>query len=89
MTRVIMKTISAGPDGSRHPNEEHDVPEKEAAELVAGHFAEYAANAEHKAREDRKRQTVTAEAETAMDDTMGETADAPPIYRSRQRGGKA
>jgi hypothetical protein len=37
---IEMKTLSAGPKGSREPGKSYDVPDKEARELIAGGYAE-------------------------------------------------
>jgi hypothetical protein len=38
--QIRMRTLSAGPSGTRHPGEIVDVSEAEAAALVAGGYAE-------------------------------------------------
>ena len=38
--KVRMKTIAAGPKGTRQPGDVIDVPAKEAKTLIAGGFAE-------------------------------------------------
>ena len=88
MTRVIMRTIACGPNGNHHPNDSREVTEAEAEQLVKGGYAHYAHDIDRKARAARASQP--ANAENAMDDTMGETAANPPIYKSsKQKGEKA
>jgi len=37
--RIKMNTLSAGPNGTRYPGAEYDVPTSEAESLIAGRFA--------------------------------------------------
>ncbi len=36
---IEMKTLQAGPTGTREPGKVYDVPDKEAKELIAGGYA--------------------------------------------------
>ena len=38
--RIRMKTLSAGPAGTREQGKEYDVPDAEGEQLVRGHHAE-------------------------------------------------
>ena len=76
MLEIRMKTISAGPDGVRHPGKTYLVPKGEAAALVKGCFAE---TATIKAPE----RAVVSSSETAIDGPE-ETTDGLKV-KNRKR----
>ncbi len=72
--RLKMRTYYAGPNGSAQPGQAIDVPETEAAALIAGRFAELEVAEE--------RRTVSAA------DLGLETADMEAPETAALRGGK-
>jgi hypothetical protein len=80
---IKMRTMSAGPDGVRHPGELYNLSAMEARDLIAGGYAEDATppvkapSAGEEAPEERQ---LGAPVETAT--------VAPPEKATRRRGGK-
>ena len=73
MREIIMKTISAGPDGVFHPGTRRMLPKREAAAMVKGGHAEYAT-----VEPEEKEVEVPKEVETVNSE---ETATEPVIIK--------
>lgn len=69
--RVRLKSVYAGPAGCFQPGSEHDFPEQEAKQLVAGGYAESLEQPKESAR--KKSEPETAEGETGPENTATRT----------------
>jgi hypothetical protein len=72
--RIVMKTNSAGPEGTRWAGKEYDVPDKEAKELIDGKYAEPAKS--------KKVERATAEPDGEDADSAPETETKPHSRKS-------
>lgn len=76
--RILMKALAAGPDGVLQPGTAVDVPDAQAAELIAGGYAEDLAQPESNGPEGNGLETAAEQPEEGATVPAGEDATAGP-----------